>query len=155
MLGSRPGGVEEKMEQFVAERILRFSDCDPSGIAYFPSYLNLLNGVVEDFWSFLGVPLTQLITTRRIGTPTVQLECQFMRPALFGEHLTFLLHVTKIGRSSLHFAHRINGADGLKWSARQVVVATSLREHRAISWPDDVRESLRRHISVPTTAEPA
>jgi len=55
----------------------------------------------------------------------------------------------------LHFAHRINGADGLKWSARQVVVATSLREHRAISWPDDVRESLRRHCSIPTTAEKA
>src|SRR5581483_334034 len=104
-------GLEVRMEQFVAERVLRFSDCDPSGIAYFPSYLNLLNGVVEDFWEFLGVPLTQLITARRIGTPTVQLECQFSRPALFGERLTFILQVTKVGRSSLHFAHRINGAD--------------------------------------------
>ena len=140
------------MEQFVAERVLRFSDCDPSGIAYFPSYLNLLNGVVEDFWDFLGVPLTQLITIRRIGTPTVQLECQFLRPALFGERLTFMLHVTKVGRSSLHFAHRISGAEGLKWSARQVVVATSLREHRAISWPEDVRESLRRHFPIPMSA---
>lgn len=134
------------MEQFVAERLLRFSDCDPSGIAYFPAYLNLLNGVVEDFWEFLGFPLVQLIKVRAIGTPTVQLDCQFERPALFGERLTFILRVAKVGRSSLHFFHRITGADGLKWSARQVVVATSLREHCAIAWPDDVRDSLQRHF---------
>ena len=142
------------MEQFVAERLLRFSDCDPSGIAYFPSYLNLLNGVVEDFWEFLGFPLTQLIKVRGIGTPTVQLECQFERPALFGERLTFIVQVAKIGRSSLHFAHRVTGVDGIKWSARQVVVATSLRDHRATTWPDDVRESLHRHFQAPST-EPA
>ena len=138
------------MEQFVAERLLRFSDCDPSGIAYFPSYLNLLNGVVEDFWEFLGFPLTQLFKDRGVGTPTVQLECRFERPALFGERLTFVLRVAKIGRSSLHLAHRITGADGVKWSARQVVVATSLREHRAIPWPDDLRASLQRHFPTPS-----
>jgi 4-hydroxybenzoyl-CoA thioesterase len=138
------------MEQFVAERLLRFSDCDPSGIAYFPAYLNLLNGVVEDFWEFLGCPLPRLIKARGIGTPTVQLDCQFERPALFGERLTFMLRVVKLGRSSLHLAHRVCGGDGLKWSARQVVVATSLREHRAIPWPDDLRASLNEHFLAPS-----
>jgi 4-hydroxybenzoyl-CoA thioesterase len=142
------------MEQFVAGRLLRFSDCDPSGIAYFPSYLNLLNGVVEDFWEFLGFPLAQLIKGRGLGTPTVQLECQFERPALFGEQLTFILRVAKVGRSSLHLAHRITGTDGVKWSARQVVVATSLGEHRAIPWPGDLRASLLRHFET-AGVEPA
>ena len=134
------------MERFVAERLLRFSDCDPSGIAYFPAYLNLLNGVVEDFWEFVGCSLTQLIKGRGIGTPTVQLDCQFARPALFGERLTFTLRVVKLGRSSLHIAHEIAGADGVKWTARQVLVATSLREHRPIPWPDDLRASLERRF---------
>jgi 4-hydroxybenzoyl-CoA thioesterase len=136
------------MEQFVAVRLLRFSDCDPSGIAYFPSYLNLLNGVVEDFWAHLGFSLPQLIKGRGIGTPTVQLDCQFARPALFGEQLTFALRVVKLGRSSLHLAHEVTGRDGVKWSARQVLVATSLSEHRPIAWPDDVRGSLCRHFPV-------
>jgi len=134
------------MERFVAERLLRFSDCDPSGIAYFPAYLNLLNGVVEDFWLFLGFPLTELIKGRRIGTPTVQLDCQFARPALFGEKLNFMLEVIKLGRSSLHLAHEITGTDGVKWSARQVLVATSLTGHRPCPWPDDVRGSLCKHF---------
>lgn len=138
------------MEQFVAERLLRFGDCDPSGIAYFPAYLNLLNGVVEDFWEFLGMPLPQLIEARGMGTPTVELDCSFERPATFGERLTFALNVVRIGRSSLHLAHQITGADGIKWSARQVLVATSLSEHRAIPWPPDVREALRRYLPAPS-----
>ena len=28
---------------------LRFGDCDPSGIAYYPSYLRILDGAIEDF----------------------------------------------------------------------------------------------------------
>jgi len=134
------------MERFVAERLLRFSDCDPSGIAYFPAYLNLLNGVVEDFWRYLGFSLPELIKRRGIGTPTVQLDCQFERPATFGEQLTFLLSVVKLGKSSLHLAHEITGADGTKWSARQVLVATSLAEHRPTPWPQDVRGSLCKHF---------
>ncbi len=134
------------MERFTAERLLRFSDCDPSGIAYFPAYLNLLNGVVEDFWVFLGFSLPELIKERRIGTPTVQLDCQFSRPALFGEKLNFMLQVMKLGQSSLHLAHEITGTDGVKWSARQVLVATSLTEHRPHPWPDDIRLSLRKHF---------
>jgi 4-hydroxybenzoyl-CoA thioesterase len=34
--------------------MLHFGDCDISGTAYFPSYLNILNGVNEEFWGALG-----------------------------------------------------------------------------------------------------
>ncbi len=134
------------MGPFIAQRMLRFGDCDPSGIAYFPAYLNLLNGVVEDFLESLGVPMPELISQRRIGTPTVQLDCQFRRPSLFGERLSFSLNVVKLGRSSLHIAHEVSGVDGLKWTARQVLVATSLLDRQAIAWPDDVRRCLERRF---------
>ena len=56
------------MTNFSFDRELRFGDCDPSGIAYFPSYLNILNGVVEEFWAAIGFPWPGLITVRKIGT---------------------------------------------------------------------------------------
>lgn len=142
------------VEPFIVQRLLRFGDCDPSGTAYFPAYLNLLNEVVEDFWESLGVPLPQLISQRRIGTPTVQIDCQFRRPSLFGERLSFSLNVVKLGRSSLHIAHEVNGVDGLKWTARQVLVATSLLEHRAIPWPDDVRRCLEERFPALNAVSP-
>ena len=41
---------------FRTDRALRFGDCDISGTAYFPSYLDILNGVNEEFWAYLGYP---------------------------------------------------------------------------------------------------
>lgn len=134
------------MTEFSFDRMLRFADCDPSGIAYFPSYLNLLNGVVEDFWADIGFPWPELITVRKIGTPTVHLTCDFSRPSMFGDLLTFKLRLGKIGRASLHLTHVVSGADGPRWRARQILAATSLVDHHAIPWPDDVRDALEGHL---------
>jgi 4-hydroxybenzoyl-CoA thioesterase len=135
------------MTQLSFDRELRFGDCDPSGIAYFPSYLNILNGVVEDFWATIGFPWPELITVRKIGTPTVHLTCDFSRPSKFGDLLTFKVRIGRVGRASLHLEHVISGADGMRWRARQILAATSLVDHHAIPWPDDVRAALEAHLS--------
>jgi 4-hydroxybenzoyl-CoA thioesterase len=141
------------MTLFSFDRELRFGDCDPSGIAYFPSYLNILNGVVEDFWATIGFPWPGLITVRKIGTPTVHLTCDFSKPSMFGDHLTFKLRIGQVGRASLHLAHVISGADGMRWRARQVLAAISLVDHHAIPWPDDVRASLEAHLHADDEAQ--
>jgi 4-hydroxybenzoyl-CoA thioesterase len=128
------------------DRELRFGDCDPSGIAYFPSYLNILNGVVEEFWNRIGFPWSRLITVRKIGTPTVHISCDFCKPSFFGDSLTFKLSACRLGRASLDFAHVVSAEDGTRWRALQTVVATSLANHRAVPWPDDIRAALASHL---------
>ena len=141
------------MTMFSYDRALRFGDCDPSGIAYFPSYLNILNGVVEEFWAAIGFPWPELITVRKIGTPTVHLTCDFSRPSMFGDLLTFQLRIGRIGGSSLHLQHVISGTDGMRWRAHQILAATSLVHHHAIPWPDDIRTALTVHVSAGEGAE--
>jgi len=143
------------MTMFSFDRELRFGDCDPSGIAYFPSYLNIMNGVVEEFWATIGFPWRGLITDRRIGTPTVYLDCDFSRPSVFGDLLTFKLAVCRVGRASLHLAHVVSAEDGLRWKARQTVVATSLANYRAVAWPDDIRNVLLGHLKADDPAQSA
>ena len=141
------------MMQFSFDRELRFGDCDPSGIGYFPSYLNILNGVVEEFWATIGFPWPELIMVRKIGTPTVHLTCDFSRPSKFGDLLTFRLGIGKVGGSSLQLAHVISGVDGVRWRARQILAATSLVDHHAVPWPDDVRAALTSHLHASEEAE--
>ncbi|MGY4309636.1 4-hydroxybenzoyl-CoA thioesterase [Bradyrhizobium sp. USDA 4369] len=136
------------MSRFSFERELRFGDCDPSGIAYFPSYLDMLNGVVEEFWAKIGFPWQELITVRKIGTPTVHLDCDFSFPSLFGDRLTFELQVKRVGRASLQLGHVISGSDGTRWTANQILAATSLVDRRAIPWPDDVRAALVKGLEI-------
>ncbi len=141
------------MRAFSFKRELRFGDCDPSGIAYYPSYLNILNGVVEEFWTLIGFPWVDLMIERGVATPTVHIECDFARPSSFGNRLTFSLGVRHVGRTSLRLEHVVSGADGLvvdaiRWRARQVLVATSMKTRRSLPWPEDVRDALLSHVSL-------
>ena len=133
---------------FRTARTLRFGDCDPSGIAYFPAYLDLLVGVTEEFFAALGSPWPTLVGERRIGTPTAKLEVGFRAPGFHGDRLDFTLRPTSLGRSSLELTVEVHAGDRLLWTARQVLVATSLETHRPCAWPDDVRAALTRHLEV-------
>ncbi|MFT6676531.1 MAG: 4-hydroxybenzoyl-CoA thioesterase [Sulfitobacter sp.] len=131
---------------FVTDRELRFGDCDISGTAYFPSYLNLLNGVNEEFWAHIGFPWHEIIWKERWGTPTVHLTCDFSIPSLFGETLTFDLRVVKVGRSSVTVKHEISCGAEKRWNSTQVLAASDLDKHTSIPWPDAVREKLLDYL---------
>jgi 4-hydroxybenzoyl-CoA thioesterase len=131
------------MNQFETKRTLRFGDCDPAGIAYFPNYFHILNGVIEEWWTELGFPWRDLFTTRRIGLPTVQLDTQFLAPSFMADVLIFRLEITKLGSRSMTLRHTVSRDETLLWQATQVVVATSLDTHKSIVWPDDVLAALQ------------
>ena len=147
---ARPAGCAEAvLSTFSTQRTLRFGDCDPSGIAYFPAYFDILNGVVEEFWIRVGFPWPALINTRRIGLPTARLESEFVKPSMFGDILVFAVELAHLGQSSLHLVHRITAGEELRWSAKQVVVATDLDTHRSRPWPEDIRGALGRFMENP------
>jgi 4-hydroxybenzoyl-CoA thioesterase len=136
--------VQEKPEplMFKTARTLAFGDCDPSGVAYFPSYLSILTGVVEEFFAGLGCPWPHLMKERRIGMPTVTLDLAFLHPGFHGDRLDFAVEVSRMGQSSLDLKHEVSANGKLLWTALQRLVAISLDTHRAIGWPDDIRTAL-------------
>jgi len=143
------------MAEFAATRVLRFGDCDPAGIAYFPRYFDLLNGVVEDWWGSMGVPWKVLFGQRRIGLPTVRFEVDFRAPAFLGDELRFSLAVKRIGNKSVELNHSVRRGDTTLWQCAQTLVATSLDTHTSIAWPDDLRAALVSFQEAPHAHHPA
>jgi 4-hydroxybenzoyl-CoA thioesterase len=137
------------MATFSVNRVMRFGDCDPAGIAYFPRYFDMMNGVVEEWWSFLGHPWQILFNQRRIGVPTVHLEADFRAIAQFADPLTFTLAITGLGSRSVDLAHKVNRGETTLWTAAQVLVATSLETHKSIPWPEDIRAALQSFQEAP------
>lgn len=127
---------------FTTSRRLGFSECDPAGIAFYPAYMRLLVDVTEELFAKAGAPWPEMIGQRRIGVPTVKLDVDFKAPALHGDRLDFSVTVVKLGRASLELAIRVAVGERTMWTARQVLVATNLDTHHAISWPDDLRAGL-------------
>ena len=129
--------------KFQASRTVRFAECDPAGIVFFPQYLVMLNGVVEEWFDRgLGIPYAELIGPRRVGLPTVRLEVDFTAVSRHGETLIWQLTMERLGRSSLTIAVQVRGGDELRLKARQVLVCTSLLTHQPQALPEDVRTAL-------------
>ncbi len=129
---------------FSQRHAVRFAHCDPAGIVFFPQYFVMLNGVVEDwFTQGLGFDYATLIGERRVGLPTVSLQCDFVAPSRMGEHITFHLSVARIGKRSINVDISCTGPDGgTRLRMRQVLVTTSLATHQSMDIPPDVRSAL-------------
>ncbi|MCJ8519972.1 4-hydroxybenzoyl-CoA thioesterase [Pseudorhizobium tarimense] len=140
---------------FTTTRRLNFGDCDPSGIAYFPSYLNILVGVYEEFFGVIGFPWPELIKQRRLGLPTVTLHLTFNNPGLHGDLMEFEVTVVRLGRTSVDLDHVVKAEGRTLWLAQQRLVLTSHDTTKAIPWPDDIREALTLHLETSNAHDPS
>jgi 4-hydroxybenzoyl-CoA thioesterase len=135
---------------FERDETVRFAHCDPAGIVFFPQYLVMLNTLVEDWFDRgLHIPYAGFVVGRRLGLPTVRLEVDFTAVSRLGDRLRQRLRVLNLGRSSLGLGIEFRGLDGdggLRLKARQVLVCTSLEDHRPRALPDDVRAVLPTFI---------
>ncbi len=139
---------------FTVRRLVRFSDCDPAGMVFYPQYFIMLNGLVEDwFTDGLQVSYACFLGERRLGLPMASLQCDFKRPSRMGETIALQLRLLRVGRRSLTLDIRCTGADEdgangatdtLRWQAQAVIVTTSLAHDGSIPIPDDVLQGIAR-----------
>ena len=130
---------------FTQARVIRFSDCDPAGMVFFPQYFVMLNALVEDWFTHaLGVNYAQLLGQRRIGLPTVALQSEFRAPCRMGDAVEFRLQLERMGSRSLTLRVDCVHASICCVQIRQVLVSTSLAHDGAIEIPHDVREGVAR-----------
>jgi acyl-CoA thioesterase FadM len=127
---------------------VRFGSCDPAGIVYTPEYLNLFNGVIEDWYSeALGLSYHELVGKRRTGLGYAHVSADFAQPSSMGDVLDVAVIVRQIGRTSVTFTvHAFkSGIECVRTTF--VTVTTSLVDHKAIALPDDLRRALSAYQS--------
>ena len=135
---------------FHRERVIRFSDCDPAAIVFYPQYFVMFNALLEDWVDEgLGIGFRKLLLERRIGLPTVRLEADFKEVSRMGDRVALTLGVERIGGRSVTLRLRCEGNDGPRMAVRQVIVTTCLVSHRAIDVPDDLRAAMTRFVVTP------
>jgi len=124
---------------------IRFSECDPAGIVFYPQYFVMFNDLLEAWVDQLlpEVGFAGYIGTLRQGLPTVRLEADFRAISRMGDAVTLSLDLERLGDKSLTLALACTGAEGdLRMQVRQVLVTTSLVTHQAIAVPDLLRRAL-------------
>lgn len=127
---------------------IRFSECDPAGIVFYPQYFVMFNDLLEA-WVDQLLPdggFTGYILGRRQGMPSVRIEADFKAISRMGDDVTLTLDVAHVGSRSLVLELACRGSNGqLRMQARQTLVTTSLVTHEAIPIPPELRHALEAH----------
>jgi 4-hydroxybenzoyl-CoA thioesterase len=144
-----PTPAPEPGQVFLHDQIIRFSHCDPAGIVYYPAFLDLAHATKEDWFTYgLGYSHFDLINARRIGTPTVSLQCDFSRAVEMGSTLRYELRVLKLGASSVQYSltGKVDGEQCLK--ILQTIAFMHLDRRRAVPIPDDLKPRIETFLVV-------
>lgn len=129
---------------------VRFGDCDPAGIVFYPRYFEMFNNLVEEWCAYgLGTSFRELVMERGLGLPAVNIQTDFIATSTLGDKLTAQLCVVKVGSSSLTLTVRLLGAGGEeRVRARMVLVLIDIKQASAVRIPDPMRERIA-HFCTP------
>jgi len=126
---------------------VQFGDCDPAGIVFFPNFSRWMDEASLAFFMACGVPpWRELVKTRGIiGTPLLEINTRFMRPATYGE--TIQVHTTVEEWMNKTFRHRhvVKRGDTVLCEGTEVR-AFCIRDPenpdriKAIPVPEDIRQ---------------
>jgi 4-hydroxybenzoyl-CoA thioesterase len=123
--------TEEFRPGFLAVRTqVRWGDCDPAGIAFFPRFFDWMDLASHALAQEMGISRQQTLGPASYGFPAVQANAEFLRPALLYDELEIRTTVPRIGRTSLHLRHEVVRLEDGAVLARGEAVRVHIRRKR-------------------------
>ncbi|MEO7246637.1 MAG: acyl-CoA thioesterase [Rubrivivax sp.] len=101
---------------------VRFGDCDPAGIVFFPNFLRWMDEASLEFFMACGVsPWRELVKTRGIvGTPLLEIHTKFFRSATYGETIAVHTCIEEWQAKTFRHRHRVLRGDTLLCEGTEV-----------------------------------
>jgi 4-hydroxybenzoyl-CoA thioesterase len=132
---------------FVSRQRIRFGQCDPAGIAYFPRLIELIDVAVED-WTLQGTGISRrtLHFDLALGLPTVAIETRFERPCRLDEAIDIAIDVSAVGNSSVALSVVATCDGAPRYAATLTQVLINLGTGKAVRWPAVWRVQLERQV---------
>jgi len=125
---------------------VRFGDCDPAGIVFFPNWFIIAHGIVEDlFRERLRIDFHEMHGTRGIGTGFVHAAATFMRPGIMGDEVTLTPLVRRVGGASYALDLHIHRGEEELVRLDLVTATTDLASRTSVPVPPDLRAALLRY----------
>jgi 4-hydroxybenzoyl-CoA thioesterase len=123
---------------------VRFGDCDPAGLVYYPVILHYCHVAMEEFFAGrCGISYHRLMMDERTGFPTVNAQAEFFVPLVYGDEAEVELSVGRVGESSVTFEYNVRRASDGTLCARstQVHVSMNLDTRSAVPIDDNLRRA--------------
>jgi 4-hydroxybenzoyl-CoA thioesterase len=122
---------------------VRFGDCDPAGLVYYPVIFHYCHVAMEEFFAeHCKTPYHKLMEDERIGFPTVNTQAEFFVPLIYGDEADVEVSVSRVGESSVALEYHVRRASDGVLCARctNVHVSMNLDTRRSVKIPERYRQ---------------
>jgi 4-hydroxybenzoyl-CoA thioesterase len=122
---------------------------------YFPRFLEMVNDLTEDWFERgLAMPFNEFHFEQGYGVPVVKTRIEFIKACRLGEQLSLELGIESLGRSSIVLRIRGHVAGEERLKLRHKLACISLKAHRAVAVPDELRKRMERFLAPGIVATP-
>jgi len=113
VLSSLPRVDQRQFESIVGvlRTEVQWSDCDPAGIIFYPTYFRWFDSATWAFFGSVGHGIKAMIENGMV-MPVVSAECEFVTPAEPGDHCEVRSRIARWGGKSFVVSHEVVRADG-------------------------------------------
>ena len=134
------------MSHFIHRLEVRFRDCDSMGHTNNAVYLTYLEQTRFAHWRSLWGFGTPQLAPGLPGVILARVECDYRRPATYGDLLEVRMRVAEIGRTSFRYEYEIVDQEGrIVLTAKTVQVMYDYATEKPVPIPDDIRALLATH----------
>jgi len=131
------------MSIFKMRQKVLFQHCDPAGIVFYPRYFEMINAVVEEWFSAaLGVPFEVLHGEMNAGVPTAHIDISFHAPSRHGDMLDFELEPVRVGSASVDITIQAYCHAERRLSMKSTLVYIDKSTVKPKPWPTEIRDGL-------------
>ena len=101
---------------------VEFGDCDPAGIVFYPNFLRWIDAASRHFFAACGVPPWRETEATHgiLGTPIVDVQARFIRPASYGDRLAIDATVAEWRNRSFVMRYVVRRGDEVLVEASEV-----------------------------------
>ena len=135
------------MNRFISTRIVRFGECDPAGVVYYPVFFHWFHELMEEwFEQELGMSYAQCVQS--CGFPAKETKAEFFRPCALGEEIQLVLFLSSLSSRAMRIEIEVlDHKDRQKAKGHVVCVCIGVQKEGFHFAPMEIPQKLRQNMT--------
>ena len=130
------------------ERKVNYYETDKMGIMHHSNYIRVFEEARVYYLDEAGLPF-DVIESRGIYMPTLELDCKYRRPLIFNESFIVEMKVTKFNGATLYLSYKVMNKDNeicAEGTSKHCFTDKEMRPVRIKKSHPDLYEAIAAHI---------
>ena len=130
---------------FSSYRIVRFGECDPAGVVYYPVFFHWFHELMEE-WFERGLDSSYAKCIQEQGFPAKETKAEFFRPCAVGEKVELRMSLAHLSARSFRMDIEVWGQEKKKAIGHVVCVCIGVSKDGFRFSPKEIPPALREKM---------